>query len=81
MPPKVKIGSCYEPRCFTHRTATTFSAKMPEATVDGERIQSAFMADSARHMRKATINSGALARGLGAITVALLFGVWAAMQV
>ena len=81
MNPKVIIGSAYEPKFFERRTATTYSAKQPATTHDGERLQSAFMADHARRDRQAvTRRSNAVAMGLGAITVALLFGAWAAQQ-
>lgn len=81
MSPKIKIGCYYEPKQFEHRSATSFSSKMPAATPDSERLQIAVIEDHAHRQRHALTHSTcSVATGLGAIVVALLFGAWAAMQ-
>lgn len=83
MTPKIKIGSHYEPRHFTHRTPTTFSAKMPATTPDGERIQSAFMVDHARQQRELAFGRPHSSTRiiLATLAVALLYGAWVASQI
>lgn len=47
--PRVVIGSRYEPPAFVHRaTSGTYSAKMPEITLDGEALQFALLRQPAK---------------------------------